>query len=54
MVLEVDGIDWRELEAQDLTRPTTGQGYDLTNLGRMEYEERKNPPPEPHPVGFQP
>lgn len=52
-VLEVDGIDWHELEAQDLTQPTTGQGYDRTNLGRIEYEERKNPSPAPRPVGFE-
>jgi hypothetical protein len=50
----VDGVDFRELEAQDLIRPTTGHGYDLTNIGRIEYEQRKNPPQESRPVGFQP
>jgi hypothetical protein len=53
-VFEVDGVDFRELLAQDLIRPTTGHGYDLTNFGRIEYEQRKSPPPEPRPVGFQP
>jgi hypothetical protein len=53
-VFEVDGVDFRELEAQDLVRPTTGHGYDLTNIGRIEYEQRKNPPPNPRPVGIQP
>jgi hypothetical protein len=38
----VDGVDFRELEAQDLIRPTSGQGYELTNIGRIEYEQRKN------------
>jgi hypothetical protein len=49
----VDGVDFRELEAQDLIRPTTGYGYDLTNIGRIEYEQRKNPPPD-RPAGFGP
>jgi hypothetical protein len=53
-VFEVDGVDFRELEAQDLIRPTTGHGFDLTNIGRIEYAERKNPPPKRGPVGFQP
>ena len=38
----VDGVDFRELEAQDLIRPKSGQGYELTNIGRIEYEQRKN------------
>jgi hypothetical protein len=38
----VDGVDFRELEAQDLIRPTSGRGYELTNIGRIEYEQRKN------------
>lgn len=54
VTLEVDPVDWRELEAQDLIKPTTGHGYDLTNVGRMEYNDRKNPPPERRPVGFRP
>jgi hypothetical protein len=38
----VDGVDFRELEAQDLIRPTSDEGYELTNIGRIEYEQRKN------------
>ncbi|HEX6580959.1 MAG TPA: hypothetical protein VF195_08820 [Actinomycetota bacterium] len=38
----VDGVDFRELEAQDLIQPTSGHGYELTNIGRIEYEQRKN------------
>jgi hypothetical protein len=38
----VDGIDFRELEAQDLIQPTSGHGYELTDIGRIEYEQRKN------------
>jgi hypothetical protein len=38
----VDGVDFRELEAQDLIRPTSGHGYELTNIGRIEYEQHKN------------
>jgi hypothetical protein len=38
----VDGVDFRELEAQDLMRPTSGHGYELTDIGRIEYEQRKN------------
>jgi hypothetical protein len=38
----VEGVDFRELEAQDLIQPTSGNGYELTNIGRIEYEQRKN------------
>jgi hypothetical protein len=38
----VDGVDFRELEAQDLIQPTSGHGYELTDIGRIEYEQRKN------------
>jgi hypothetical protein len=38
----VDGVDFRELEAQDLIRPTSDHGYELTDIGRIEYEQRKN------------
>jgi hypothetical protein len=38
----VDGVDLRELEAQDLIRPTSGHGYEITDIGRIEYEQRKN------------
>lgn len=38
----VDGVDFRELEAQDLIQPTSRHGYELTDIGRIEYEQRKN------------
>jgi hypothetical protein len=38
----VDGVDFRELEAQDLIQPISGHGYELTDIGRIEYEQRKN------------
>jgi hypothetical protein len=53
-VRDVEGSDFRELEAQELIRPTTGHGYDLTNLARVFYDELKHPPPERPPVGFRP
>lgn len=52
--LEVNGSDFRELERQGLIQATTGDGYDLTNEGRLAYEELTNPPDEPPAVGFQP
>lgn len=50
----MEASDLRELEAQGLLRRLSGSGYEVTNAGRIAYEQLKYPPPEPPPVGFQP
>jgi hypothetical protein len=42
IAFSVDGVDFRELEAQDLIQPISDHGYELTDIGRIEYEQRKN------------
>jgi hypothetical protein len=51
---QMEASDLRELEAQGLLRRLSGSGHEVTNAGRIAYEQLKNPPPEPPPVGFQP
>lgn len=51
--LACEPSDVRELEGLDLLRPDrNGKGYELTNLADEVYEQLKNPPAEPPPVGF--
>jgi hypothetical protein len=52
--LDINGSDLRELAHLGLIRPTTGDGFDLTNDGRMVYERLVNaaPPDERWRVGF--
>ena len=52
----MNAIDLRELEHQGLLRKGTGKLYEITNDGRLVYEQVKNPePPAERPqVGFQP
>jgi hypothetical protein len=51
---DVSASDVRELAAMGLIRQTSEKGYDLTNAGRMFYQELLNParPEEPRRVGF--
>jgi hypothetical protein len=51
---DVSASDVRELADMSLIRRTSEKGYDLTNAGRMFYEEIMNPaePEEPRRVGF--
>jgi hypothetical protein len=52
---EVEGSDFRELAHQGLIRPTTGRGYEISNEGRIAYQEITSPPPpEREPPGFRP
>jgi hypothetical protein len=46
--------DFRELISQGLVRHVREQRYEVTNDGRVAYDQLRNPPPEPRPVGFRP
>ncbi len=46
---EVDATDFRELVAQNLLRPAGGQTYELTNAGRVAYQQLTAPEAAPTP-----
>jgi uncharacterized protein YbjT (DUF2867 family) len=50
----VSASDVRELAALGLIRSTSGEAYDLTNAGRLAYQELVTPalPSQPRRVGF--
>jgi hypothetical protein len=50
----MNATDLRELEAQGLLRRGPGSSWEVTNEGRIVYDELRNPPPERPPVGFAP
>ena len=52
--LSVDASDVRELAALSLIRSTSEEAYDLTNAGRLAYQELITPalPAQPRRVGF--
>jgi len=51
--LQGHASDVRELAAQGLLREGTGTSYELTNEGRLAYEDLNSPPPEERPpIGF--
>jgi hypothetical protein len=39
--LDIDGSDFRELEAQGLVRHVSGRGYEVTNVGRAFDQQRR-------------
>lgn len=49
---DTNGSDLRELVHLGLVRPSTGDGYELTNDGRLLYQQLISPSPEPRRVGF--
>jgi hypothetical protein len=50
---DINASDLRELVHQRLVRPTTGDGYELMNEGRVVYQQFISPPAEPRRVGFE-